>query len=211
MSNDKVRDVVTQQGRVEAAMAKAIQRSQMEALINAPIWGTGVRLNLGEVERLRFYGEKTPKKPLPQLTRTAVTVVEDMSRDLAEEAEDVLGYKVLGEEVASNDLKRHLAELEIEPFDQEKVDEYKQVMAGNASSSFTRAAWRLTPIAQYTQPIPLHVLHRAVAIKKGVPECEVLVNHLVHTAVPDPFLVVKMGAHVFYVDVWDEPKWESSK
>ena len=80
---------------------------------------------------------------------------------------------------------------------------------------FSGPAWRIAKIETYKQPIPEFVIAKAVEIKERLPECQIYIESL--ESHPDPFLIVGIGAteydqdkpkEHYYIEVWDEPKFE---
>lgn len=165
---------------------------------------------------------------MEMLTRTAVTVEEvnldDPIRELALQAESLLGYSVLRDEAhLATPLRRTLAKLEIEILDQESVDRYKTQMVEHLDTSHKMAmpTWRLAPLERYGEPVPEFVLMKAIAIKKELPEARFYIDHLA----VDPFLIVSTKPlpdsavnqrsryldpdWAAYIEVWKEPKFES--
>lgn len=145
-----------------------------------------------------------------QLARKTL-VTEHPQAELANKAVALLGYDVLANDVGICDkLGVVLKKLEIEPFEPTTVAVYKQAMRQKASyeSNFNTVyfKWERVQISDYRKPIPIHVLNKAVQIKEQLPQVEIFIEEL--TRVPDPFLVVKFGREEFYVEVWDEPKFE---
>ena len=65
--------------------------------------------------------------------------------------------------------------------------------------------WERVPLAGYQEDVPLHVLERAVAIKKQLPGAEFYVEQ----RAKDPFLIVKCDEEEYYVEVWQEPRFEA--
>ena len=65
--------------------------------------------------------------------------------------------------------------------------------------------WERVPLAGYQEDVPLHVLERAVAIKKQLPSAEFYVEQ----RAKDPFLIVKCDEEEYYVEVWQEPRFEA--
>ena len=65
--------------------------------------------------------------------------------------------------------------------------------------------WQTTDICKYGEPIPEHTLQRAISIKKALPEAEFYVCH-VDT---DPLMQMRYRGHNFWIDVWDEQKFEA--
>lgn len=97
---------------------------------------------------------------------------------------------------------------------------------GNSwDGKFRMPEWEQHDIAQYKEAIPEFVLNKALQIKKALPETVICIEFLNES--PDPFLVVKRQEDVFYgtetdgkrpsykkdaesyyVEVWNEPKFE---
>lgn len=165
---------------------------------------------------------------------------------LAESAKALLGYDVLSKRVATvavqqeTELRTVLAALEIDILDERDVIRYQKERliertaelmqewvertvkqefsdcAENGYNAFGGPNWRLMKIEEYKQPIPEHVLAKAVQIKERLPECAIYVEHLEDH--PDPFLLVGAAPakyswcrpeEHYYVEVWAEPKFES--
>ena len=164
------------------------------------------------------------------LTRVPAVVVEELSLDdprrkLAVDAEMLLGYQpLLRDTKAPGRLRRALAALEIEVLDQTSVDAYKVQMVQHYAShqKMRDPTWRIRPLRGYSQPVPEHVLAKAVEIKRVLPEVEFYVDQLA----VDPFLIVSLAKledvwtnqttrgldpeTAAYVEVWDEPKFEGA-
>jgi hypothetical protein len=150
------------------------------------------------------------------------------TRELAEQASSLLGYTglsahLVGSEVQaklSGPLTESLLKLDIQVLDTNSVISYqleeamrrtKEVIGSNlknwVSGWFGPANWGNTGIEEYRQPIPQFVLNKAVQIKKALPDVMFRVQHL-NDAHADPFLVAVRGDEVYYIDAWDEPKFE---
>jgi hypothetical protein len=80
---------------------------------------------------------------------------------------------------------------------------------------FNSPGWQRTAIKEYRQPIPEHILAKAVEVKQQMPECEIWVESLEDH--PDPFMIVAGGPpryswykpeEHYYLAAWDEPKFE---
>ena len=162
------------------------------------------------------------------LTKAPAVTAEELSLDdprrkLAVDAEMLLGYQpLLKDTKAPGRLRRALADLEIEVLDQISVDAYKVQMVRHYAShqKMSNPTWRIKPLRGYGQPVPEHVLAKAVEIKRVLPEAEFYVDQLA----VDPFLIVSLGKiedfrtnqptrgldleTAAYVEVWDEPKFE---
>jgi hypothetical protein len=175
---------------------------------------------------------------ITEIERERIKVPEgtqELCPNLAEESLTVLGYSILkdtGNAAGLSKLQQVLAEHEIEVLRAKQVDLYKAEQwerrqrelfdehlkggkehlldpAGKYWSSWpTTAAWTEVEISQYKEAIPLHVLDKAVQIKKALPDAEIIIEHL--TESQDPFLVVKHGGKKVYVDVWEEPRFEAT-
>jgi hypothetical protein len=76
-------------------------------------------------------------------------------------------------------------------------------------TSFVRATWRCTKLAKYRGAIPEFALSRAVEIKERLPKARFYVEELTVDKRYDPFLIVACGRERFYIDVWDEPEFET--
>jgi hypothetical protein len=155
---------------------------------------------------------------------------------LAISAKLVLGYHRLADLITTpKRLITVLRELEIEPYTQSTVEAYKvskvqEVRAEiarrkekNPQSSFRvslQATWKRTDIDRYKRIIPEFALRKAVMIKEACPDAVIEVDALViervrtydshasSTSDPDPFLVASLGAERYYIEVWDEKKFE---
>lgn len=79
----------------------------------------------------------------------------------------------------------------------------------------TTREWRPCPIATYDGNIPPAALSQALAVKNALPAVEVYVDRLIETTEKierpdrDPFLMVKLGNERYWIDVWDEAKYET--
>ncbi len=72
----------------------------------------------------------------------------------------------------------------------------------------TGGEWKLVPLKGYERAVPEFAIQRAVQLKKELPTAEIFIDEYIAKKV-DPFLVVKHGEEQFYIDVWDEPKFEA--
>jgi len=153
-------------------------------------------------------------KPEAKISRVlpSVTVLDDESRKLAEEVAQTFGYSLL-----LNPLGRALRGLEIEVLNASEVKAYMEEVSLFAGKPGVEWAW--IPLDQqsadtygitakpYAKPIPEFVLRKALQIRKAVPEVAIFVREFEY--VEDPFLWVGIkGGHSYYVEVWDEPKFE---
>jgi hypothetical protein len=177
-----------------------------------------------------YQGPKVDAPTRETLTHSpAVPTDLDLStprRALALEAAALLGYGALAKDAGvPGELRRALAKLELEVLDEKSVDAYKAQMVRHYASHQKMAmpTWRLTSLREYTQPVPEHVLAKAVSIKRELPQAEFYVDQLAI----DPFLIVtlkplkdtnvntasrKLDPEVTaYIDVWLEPKFEGTQ
>ena len=67
--------------------------------------------------------------------------------------------------------------------------------------------WERVPLSEYPEDIPLYVLEKAVAIKKQLPGAQFYVEQRAR----DPFLIVKCDEEEYYVDLWQEPRFDVSR
>jgi len=155
----------------------------------------------------------------------------DLISAIALKAEALLGYSALRKRLGIHpaSLTRTLEELGIDPFLKEDVKEYKVSKARDLEAkvwadlqrragmdpasavevlvtSFVRATWRCTKLRG---EIPEFALSRAVEIKERLPKARFYVEELMVDKRYDPFLIVACGRERFYIDVWDEPEFES--
>lgn len=138
------------------------------------------------------------------------------------EATEVLGYNVPESRATSlSKLRQALAKLEIEPLVEADVVRYQaeqvvellsspsyleEALRGNADYRFFHY-WESVDLNRYRDPIPEFVLHKAIQLKKELPEVTFSVQVLQGT--PDPFLLAKLGYEDHaYIEVWAEPKFE---
>jgi hypothetical protein len=105
-----------------------------------------------------------------------------------------LGEGLLGDE-----------ELEYNDDDEEDDDEEEED-AGPKMKRATNMTWTRIEIGEYKKPIPAHVLIKSIEIKKALPTTQFMVEEL--QKMPDPFLIALFGTEQFYIEVWEEPKFE---
>ena len=176
-------------------------------------------------------GQLLPEPSRSMLKRVAVevgegyeTAIANGDNKLAIEAESILGYRPLRQALhLPGALKRALAKLEIEVFDEDSVDEYKAKMVTyyDATGKMAMPTWRLTRLEGYSQQVPKFALSKAIEIKRELPEARFYIDQLAF----DPFLIVSVtelpdyhvntqsralgGEMAAYVEVWSEPKFEA--
>lgn len=147
---------------------------------------------------------------------------------LATRAKDVLGYSgmiadvtgELGDTVKSGKLGEALRGLEIDVLDLGKVLDYQmqemiratrekivQDLHSWTAGYFLEAGWQHTELASYSMPVPEFVLDKAIKIKEAVPAVTFYVQHL-RDPKADPFLIAVLNKEIYYVEAWDEPRFE---
>lgn len=165
--------------------------------------------------------ERAPSPTVPPvaketLTRSKVPVVklvESESADrrrLANRARKLLGYEHYASRIEKDDENRRrdcqaalaLAKLGIDPLDDVKVQAYKVSKAAQ-----TMSYWTSTALESYDYPVPEFVLLRACELKEELPLAKFEVEYMR----VDPFLVMVYGSKRYYIDVWDEPKFEGRR
>lgn len=165
-------------------------------------------------------------------TSLGVSLSDPEVLDLAEKCERLLGYSILAKANANIEnslgpLAKVLADLEIEVLEYAEVKRYQlervhevevaQLAEFRSPSEYQwrnlpDAVWELTEIEKYKEAIPEFVLNKALQIKDHFPEVKIFIEHFSETR--DPFLVVKRmkgeysAMETYYVEVWDEPKFE---
>ena len=82
------------------------------------------------------------------------------------------------------------------------------------------ADWYSAKIAEYKKPIPDFVLERALQLQEALPLASFAIDYFeerIHrvevevTPAVDPFLCFSYGGTKYYLDVWDEPKFEGRR
>lgn len=174
-----------------------------------------------------------PRVKAGPLVAVLETTTNEFSREqmaLATRAKDVLGYSVLAEHATGRKslgeregkLSSALLVLDLQVLDSAKVLEYEMAEAGRLTLAkaqeefkswttgyFYPAKWENTLLASYDKPIPEFVLDKALRIKDAVPEVQFYIQHLSEPKA-DPFLVAVLGREIYYIDAWDEPRFEKS-
>lgn len=161
-----------------------------------------------------------PKLPEPMpkesLSRTAVVAAEPEQaviqerRSLASRAARILGYKhydsVLDKKVRDERCawlaSKAFEKLGFDPLDEKKVLAYKSTHPFGYS-------WERSTIEKYDSPIPDFALSRAIELKQELRQANFEIEYL--RVNPDPFLVMVYGDKRYYIDVWDEPKFEGRR
>ena len=168
--------------------------------------------------------------PSRSMLKRVPVVLEDIDlkaedAQLAADAEALLGYTPLRVHVgAPGRLRRALAKLEIDILDEKSVDKYKRQMVEHyrTHQKMSDPTWRLRPLRGCLDQVPKFALRKAVTIKRELPEAEFYVDQLA----VDPFLLVALRPITdhwhnvksrdlepemqAYIEVWDEPGFESA-
>lgn len=160
---------------------------------------------------------------------------DEITLGVGSEAKELLGYGVLAkkqEEITdAQPILQGLANLGIEVLNEGDVKLYKYdhqrevaqksfaawlvmpVTEWNASN-YNAPTWRDMDISEYKEPVPEFVLHKAIQVKKEMPDCRIMIEHLDES--PDPFLVIQTTmpnkystpTERYFIEVWNEPKFE---
>lgn len=149
---------------------------------------------------------------------------------LATRAADLLGYRRLADDVAGRlslgvkvgKLAETLRSLDLTVLDAESVVSYqieeaarrtKEAIADNfwnyVTGWFSAASWTHTQLTEYDRPIPEFALDKAIRIKEAMPEVTFVIQHMSDPKA-DPFLVAVVGKEIYFVEAWDEPRFEST-
>ena len=159
----------------------------------------------------------------------ATSAVTEKITTLATEAKLILGYSKLADRVLSPvRLATVLKELEINPFSDSSVEKYKTEKVAELreerKSARKRTGWRAYSekiswktfnISAYKKTIPEFALRKAIQVKQACPAVEIMIDELIVKKTQpirkdfDPFLVVKLGEEKYYIEVWDEAKFEN--
>jgi hypothetical protein len=154
--------------------------------------------------------------------------------ELATKAKNLLGYKVLSGEISGSfqatsvelgKLATALLALDLEVLDMGMVFAYQVDEAARRTKQeldrlvrggqvkqvfqwgFSPAEWKHTELKSYGEAIPEFVLDKAVRLKEKCPDVQFFVHHL-NDPKADPFLVATLGEEVFFLEAWDEPRFE---
>lgn len=134
----------------------------------------------------------------PVIRRTHVPCsLETASLEVAEEAHALLGYTGLS-------VVQVFKKLGIEPLNTDDVEDYK-----DKKDRRSAYCWHSEALEKYGKPIPEFALSRAIEIKRELPSAQFFIEELRYD--PDPFLYIQVGNVRYYLDVWDEPKFEGRR
>lgn len=178
------------------------------------------------------------KKEKELLVRQKMTVPEINAitdESFVKEAKRLLGYKVLDIAWSIKKISEVFVKLGIDPFDNEAVEAYKKEKEdsvykrsardngwGNTTVTITRGKWASTALDGYSKEVPAFALLRAAEVKKAlnkagisstfeVEELKVTTTRKKIVRDEDPFMVLVAAGRRFYLDVWDEPKFEGRR
>lgn len=70
--------------------------------------------------------------------------------------------------------------------------------------------WDGVPIREYRLPIPEFAIRKAIAVSRALPSAQLYVESIRQKPMADPFLVAVLGRERYYIEVWDEPKFEAA-
>lgn len=165
--------------------------------------------------------QREVKVPKLHKSRVHVPKFEDELQELAARAKAKLGYTLLHTAVnGSIELARTLRRLHIRAFKPELVEAYKKAKQleqrrklraeGSPNYVVSNLVWNMTNLDDYAKPVPEFVLRKALQIKDELPNATFAVDELSQRAPdPDPFLIVSLAKERFYIEVWEEPKFEA--
>src|SRR5665213_2220046 len=135
--------------------------------------------------------------------------------NLSEETRAVLSNArtLLGHRAGKDDprLEDALNELGIEALDGAQVNTYKDATRGayNKKLYSHSPGWNVYKLEDYREAIPIHVLEKAIQIKSKLSDVQFSVHALQESSITrDPFLWVSHDGFGYFIDVWDEPKFE---
>ena len=160
-----------------------------------------------------------------KLQRKSVKSLSTMSASEAKMMQEVnalLGYGVGNTEAAYNSVLEILKKVDIDPLDPTKVEAYKKEHTRTEYTSYGMNryrhtySWHTIELRKYKREIPAFVLARALQIQKAMNAMHIAGTFEVHelsyrSEYIDPFLVLCVGKHKLYLDVWDEPKFEGRR
>jgi hypothetical protein len=165
------------------------------------------------------------------ITKTETRSPLEMERiHLADKAAAILGYHALKADTmgqktmaaVTGPLTGTLLQLEIETLDVNSVIAYQldemtrrnrqaieERFSDYVAGWFSFGTWLHTALGDYQRPVPEFVIDKAIRIKEACPQVQFFIQHLSDPKA-DPFLVAKLEKEVYYIDAWDEPRFESS-
>jgi hypothetical protein len=85
------------------------------------------------------------------------------------------------------------------------------VIAVNAKR-YRKYSWNAVKLYSFNEKVPAFALSRALEVRKELPNSSFFVESLVYrNEIVDPFMFVQIGDEKYYLDVWDEPKFEGRR
>ncbi len=68
-------------------------------------------------------------------------------------------------------------------------------------------------LKEYRKPVPEFAIARAIELKRELPQAYFYVDELAGGTyiTLDPFMVLGYGGNLYYIDVWNEPKFEGRR
>ena len=164
-------------------------------------------------------GVAVAEKPLGNSERDLLAAEARMKLGYTALIDDASGAKSLGK--LTGTLTEALLRLDIDTLDTAAVLRYQVEEAGRKTIEkiherfdqyvhgyFSPATWEHTKLGEYKQPIPEFVIRKAIQIKDAVPEVDFYIQHLSEPKA-DPFLVARLGEEIYYIEAWDEPRFEA--
>lgn len=144
-----------------------------------------------------------------------------------DEVKSLLGYGGVDKAKEWATVVEIFKELDIEPFNNATVSEYKREAAKKLNSSYrdswgdireTRGVWNKQLLRNYKGDVPAFALLRAAQVQKALNAANVqgtfYVEELTKRSrkiVVDPFMVLNVCGRWLYLDVWNEPKFEGRR
>lgn len=165
---------------------------------------------------------KLIRKPLEVAGLKSLT-----EESLMAEVKEVLGYSEVDKAVELRKAAAILKELDIEPFENSRVEAYKRAEAKRITKTYrdswgntrqSKGYWKATPLRDYKKHVPGFALIRATEIKKAMNAAGINADFVVEelsrrtkTIVVDPFMILHVAGKKLYIDVWNEPKFEGRR
>jgi hypothetical protein len=160
-----------------------------------------------------------------------------LDQKVAEDAQQYLGYRFgdrRNQEVIEKLTRREqlvkvqaiLKRCGIVPLEERSVLRYQAQIRARAirragGRFMARFSWHLVDLENYKAEIPQFALARATSVAKALTRrmprlgktfaVSELHRQRTRAVDPDPFMVLQVLGHNFYLDVWDEPNFEGRK
>jgi hypothetical protein len=160
----------------------------------------------------------------PTLVRKAVEVPPELTyveayKAVADKAATQLGYTPLRSAIPLVELK-HEGQAEVakvfesmgfESLDFDTVRRYQKWYARKHSEEYRHVEWKAESLKDYRDQVPAFALSRALEIKSHLPNAQFSVEYPTYVSVPDPFLRMDYKGSAYYLEAWDEPKFEGRR